>query len=373
MADFYVRTKIYSGKSSLDELNSLHNQKIMLVCDPFLDGSAELEMIKSHFSNDNQVKVFSDVKPNPPLDNIKLGLEIYNQYLPQVMVAVGGGSAIDTAKAIRFFGEKVNNSKLSCFIAIPTTSGTGSEVTNTAVVSDEANNSKFPIMEDYLIPDIAILYPELVISAPKSVSAFSGLDVLTHAFESLVAQDANLFTDALAEKVISVIFSKLLESYKRPNDYALREEIHQASSAAGIAFNQAGLGIVHSIAHQLGAVFHVPHGLACAMTLPYVIEYNSQDPKCCAKYAQAARKAGLVNGSAGDQVMIRKIVRNIRDLMRAMDCPQSLQQFGVDRKDANEATQRIISDARADGTFPGNPIVPTDQDLEMIYKKVIGN
>ncbi|MCP8857428.1 1-propanol dehydrogenase PduQ [Latilactobacillus fuchuensis] len=372
MSDFHVGTQIYSGQTALDQLDTIMNQRIMLVCDPFLNGSDELKKITAHFNTNNTTEIFADVKPNPPLTNIQSGVAQFNQFQPTVIVAVGGGSAIDTAKAIRFFGEKVSEHKINCFIAIPTTSGTGSEVTNTAVVSDEKNNVKFPIIEDYLIPDIALLYPELVMSAPQSVSAFSGLDVLTHALEALVAKDANLFTDALAEKVISVICHDLTKVYQQPTNYELRDEVHQASNAAGIAFNQAGLGITHAIAHQLGAVFHVPHGLACAMVLPYVVEYNAQDPKSRAKYATAARKAGLINGSTSDQVAVKKIVYQIKAMMRAMNCPQSLVKFGIKSADANQAIDRIVSAAKTDGTFPGNPIVPTDQDLTAIYKKVIG-
>ncbi|MGO3110957.1 MAG: 1-propanol dehydrogenase PduQ [Latilactobacillus curvatus] len=373
MSDFHVGTQIYSGQTALDQLDDVQNQQIMLVCDPFLNDSQELQKIKNHFNHSNTIEVFADVKPNPPLENIEAGVTVFSTFKPTVMVAVGGGSAIDTAKAIRFFGEKLDQQKIACFIAIPTTSGTGSEVTNTAVVSDEKNNAKFPIIEDYLIPDIALLYPELVMSAPKSVSAFSGLDVLTHALEALVAKDANLFTDALAEKVIDVITHNLTTIYQQPDNYEVRELVHQASSAAGIAFNQAGLGITHAIAHQLGAMFHVPHGLACAMTLPYVVEYNAQDPKARAKYAAAARKAGLISGSTSDQVAVKKIIHQIKAMMRAMNCPQSLVKFGVKAADANEMVGRIIEGAKGDGTFPGNPIVTDDQALALIYKKVIGN
>lgn len=372
MSDFHVGTQIYSGKTALDQLNEIQQQRILLVCDPFLKDSATLEEITAHFNATNTTAIFADVKPNPPLTNIQMGVVEFNQFHPTVIVAVGGGSAIDTAKAIRFFGEKISQNKIDCFIAIPTTSGTGSEVTNTAVVSDEQNNVKFPIIEDYLIPDIALLYPELVMSAPKSVSAFSGLDVLTHALEALVAKDSNLFTDALAEKVISIMCHDLTQVYQQPDNYELREVVHQASNAAGIAFNQAGLGITHAIAHQLGAMFHVPHGLACAMVLPHVIAYNAQDPKSLAKYATAARKAGLINGSTSDQVAIKKIIYQIKAMMRTMNCPITLTKFGVKAATANQAVDRIVSGAKSDGTFPGNPIIPTDQALASIYKKVIG-
>ncbi|AKP66195.1 1-propanol dehydrogenase PduQ [Companilactobacillus ginsenosidimutans] len=374
VVDFSLKPHVISGKDSLDTLDAIKDQTILMVCDPFLDGSDELNKIRSHVHANNHVEVFSDVKPNPPLTNIIAGVRVFDKVKPTVIIAVGGGSAIDTAKAIRFFGEKVANSKVGCFIGIPTTSGTGSEVTNTAVITDEKNNVKFPIMDDYLIPDISLLYPELVMSAPASVAAYSGLDVLTHSLESLVAKDSDLFTDAFAEKAMSVIFDDLVEVVmKQPKNYELRKTVHEASTAAGMAFNAAGLGIAHSIAHQLGATFHVPHGLACAMTLPYVVEYNAANSDLALhKYAAAARKCGLVSNGVGDKVAVRKIERTIHQMMMEMNCPKSLRAFGVDHNEAVKETDRIIKYAKKDGTFPGNPVVPSDDDLRAIYEKVIG-
>lgn len=374
VVDFSLKPHIISGKDSLDTLDAIKDQTILMVCDPFLDGSDELNKIRSHVHANNHVEVFSDVKPNPPLTNIIAGVQVFEKVKPTIMIAVGGGSAIDTAKAIRFFGEKVANTKVACFIGIPTTSGTGSEVTNTAVITDDKNNVKFPIMDDYLTPDISIIFPELVMSAPASVSAFSGLDVLTHALESLVAKDSNLFTEAFSEKAMSVIFDDLVEVVmKQPQNYELRKTVHEASTAAGMAFNAAGLGFCHAIAHQLGAIFHMPHGLACAMTLPYVVEYNAEhDEVALKKYAAAARKCGLVGKSVGDKVAVRKIERTIHQMMQEMNCPKSLRAFGVDRNEAVKETDRVIEYAKKDATFPGNPVVPSDDDLRAVYEKVIG-
>ncbi len=374
VVDFSLKPHVISGKDSLETLDAIKDQTILMVCDPFLDGSDELNKIRSHVHAKNQVEVFSDVKPNPPLTNIMAGVRVFEKVKPSIMIAVGGGSAIDTAKAIRLFGERVSKSKIGCFIGIPTTSGTGSEVTNTAVITDDKNNEKFPIMDDYLIPDISLLYPELVMSAPASVSAYSGLDVLTHSLESLVAKDSNLFTDALAEKAMSVIFDDLVQTVmKDPKNYELRKTVHEASTAAGMAFNAAGLGITHAIAHQLGAIFHVPHGLACAMTLPYVVEYNADNCETALhKYAAAARKCGLVSKGVSDKVAIRKIERTIHQMMMEMNCPKSLRAFGIDHNEAVKEADRVVEQAKNDGTFPGNPIVPSDDDLRAIYDKVIG-
>lgn len=374
MEKISIPTTIYSGDDSLNVLETIKQTAVLLVCDPFLPGTPGLKSIESKLDSSNQVTIFSDVKPNPPLTNIMAGVEVFNQVKPQVMIGVGGGSAIDTAKAIRFFGEKLNKCEVKCFIAIPTTSGTGSEVTNTAVVSDEKNATKMPIIKDHLTPDIALLDPRLVMSAPASVTAFSGLDVLTHALESLVAVDpgANVISTALSEEAVDIIVHNLVTCYQHPDNYEARKIVHEASNAAGIAFNTAGLGIAHSIAHQLGAQFHMPHGLACAMMLPLVIEFNAQDLKVRAKYCKAAVKAGIGNANLSPRLEVKRLQNTIYKMMDQMKCPHNLRAFGVDPAEAKAKTDVVVKAARADGTFPGNPIVPTDEQLAAVYQAVIG-
>lgn len=372
METISIPTKILSGVDSLNELDNISNETIFMVCDSFLPDTPTLKEITQHIDSTNQLKIFSDVKPDPPLENILRGVKQYVDYKPTVEIAIGGGSAIDTGKAIRFFGEKILKDEIKFFTAIPTTSGTGSEVTNTAVISDTENNRKFPILNDHLTPDYAILDPKLVTTAPKSVTAYSGLDVLTHALESLVAQDANLITQALSEKAIDTIIHHLFEAYKDGANLDERKVVHEASCAAGVAFNTAGLGICHSIAHQLGANFHIPHGLANAMLLPYVVAYNaSKSPEALKCYAAATRKAGLASSGMGDQVALRRLIACIQTLMRQMHCPASLTAFGIDEHKALEATDIIVASAKQDATFPGNPVVPSDEDLAAVYKSII--
>ena len=202
MEKYSMPTRIYSGTDSLKELETLNNERILLVCDSFLPGSDTLKEIESHINDNNKCEIFSDVVPDPPLDKIMEGVQQFLKLKPTIVIGIGGGSALDTGKGIRFFGEKLGKCKINEYIAIPTTSGTGSEVTNTAVISDTKEHRKIPILEDYLTPDCALLDPKLVMTAPKSVTAYSGMDVLTHALESLVAKDANLFTVALSEEAI---------------------------------------------------------------------------------------------------------------------------------------------------------------------------
>lgn len=371
MNQFIIPTKIYSGVDSLDILQQLTNQRILMVCDSFLPDTDSLKRIQHKISNSNTVEIFSDVKPDPPLDNIMLGVQSYQSFKPTVMIGIGGGSAIDTAKAIRYFAEKLTNELIESFIAIPTTSGTGSEVTNTAVVSDTKNGIKFPIIMDHLTPDIALLDPNLVVSAPKSVTAYSGLDVLTHALEALVAKNSDLFTDALAEKAIDVISNNLTSAYDDGNNIEIRQNIHEASCEAGLAFNMAGLGICHSLAHQLGAKFHVPHGLANAMLLPHIIAFNGRDPQVAEKYALAIKKAGIGSASLSDQMQIKRMEKHIFKMMKEMNCPKTLGEFGISEKEILTHLDWIVDHAKEDGTFPGNPIVPSDSELKEIIKKII--
>lgn len=371
MNQLIIPTKIYSGTDSLSVLETIQNARVLMVCDSFLPGSESLRHIQQYVSATNSVTLFSDVKPDPPLENIMAGVSVFESAKPTVMIGIGGGSAIDTAKAIRFFGEKMGYSLVENFIAIPTTSGTGSEVTNTAVVSDTKNGVKFPIINNHLIPDVALLEPTLVMSAPKSVTAFSGLDVLTHALESLVAKDADLFTDALAEKAIDTISNQLVSAYQEGENVEVRQRIHEASCAAGLAFNSAGLGICHSLAHQLGAKFHVPHGLANAMLLPYVVAFNAQDAAVAKKYARAITKAHIGTPTLSDNLLIKRLQKHIFEMMREMNCPKNLKEFGISEKDVLENMDWLVQHAKEDGTFPGNPIVPTDDELRSIIEKII--
>ncbi|QLL69157.1 1-propanol dehydrogenase PduQ [Lactobacillus sp. 3B(2020)] len=372
MEEYSLPTRIYSGEDSLTKLEDIKNSRIMLVCDAFLPNSDTLKKIKGHIDSSNKCETFADVVPDPPLDKIMVGVQKFMEFMPTIMIGIGGGSALDTGKGIRFFGEKMAKYKIEKYIAIPTTSGTGSEVTQHAVISDPKNHKKIPLMEDYLRPDCALLDPRLVMTAPKSVTAYSGMDVLTHALESLVAKDANVFTDALAEKVVDVITNNLVECYRHGDNLDARKIVHEASNIAGVAFSNAGLGICHSIAHQVGANFHVPHGLANTMLLPYVIEYNSSN---CAdalhKYAIAAKKAGIATPSISDRLAVKRLIAKIREMNRQMNCPMSLQAFGVDPKEAVTLTDTIVENAKKDGTFPGNPVTPSDEDLAKVYQAII--
>ena len=276
MKSFEIKTKIYFGDQALDRLAEIPYQKVLIITDPFMAQSKMFSLVLDPLKKGNkEFEVFKEVVPDPPIEKISQGVKAMLAYKPDAIIAVGGGSAIDSSKSIREFALRVENYGEVGLIAIPTTSGTGSEVTSFAVVSEPKEQLKYPLVSPSLTPDEAILDAELVKSVPPAVTADTGMDVFTHALEACVSVDRNDFATALAEKAIELCGVFLLRAYLDGNDTHARQKMHSASCLAGLAFNSASLGLNHGMAHQLGATFHIPHGRANAMLLPHIIEYNS--------------------------------------------------------------------------------------------------
>ena len=276
MKTFEMKTVIHFGDNSLERLKVIPYKRVLIITDPFIANGDMIDLITAPLKSGGiQYDLFTDVVPDAPIGKIAEGVKKFLEYQPEAVIAVGGGSAIDSSKAIREFALKINNYGKVGLIAIPTTSGTGSEVTSFAVVNDTDAQVKYPLVSDSLTADEAILDAELVRSVPASVTADTGMDVFTHALESYVSTDHNEFSAALAEKAIEICGVFLLRAYLDGNDMHARQKMHVASCLAGLSFNTAGLGITHSMAHQLGAMFHIPHGRANAMLLPHIVEFNA--------------------------------------------------------------------------------------------------
>ena len=381
MKQFDIKTQIYFGENSLDRLIELKYKKALIIADPYVVKSGMSKLITSRLDKANVTwQIFDDVIPDPPIEKISLGVLAVLDFCADVIIAIGGGSAIDSAKAIREVAVQSNkNYSRPTLIAIPTTSGTGSEVTSFSVISDPENHTKTPLASDSLLPDEAILDAVLVKSVPPKITADTGMDVFTHALESYVSTDNNEFSAALAEKAIEITGSFLLRSYLDNNDTHARQKMHVASCLAGLAFNTASLGINHSLAHQLGAAFHIPHGRANAMLLPHVIEYNSEIdkyshlktdyPKHVRKYATIARVLGLQNFNI--VTTVRALSNWCQFMMREMDMPLSISETGVcTQEEYFKQIPQMAEAALKDTCTKTNPKQPTLEELKTIYENL---
>jgi alcohol dehydrogenase class IV len=285
-----------------------------------------------------------------------------------LIIALGGGSAIDAAKAIAFFAYKADASRgKPTLVAIPTTSGTGSEVTAISVITDKVNEVKIPLNDELLIPDVAILDARFTRTVPPDVTAATGMDVLTHAIEAYTSRQANAFTDIYATSAIRYVFRYLYRAYRNMDDMEAREMMHLGSCMAGMAFNNSGLGVAHSIAHGLGGLFHIPHGLANAVMLPYVIKYNSFDVGV--KYWEIARHLDLPcktveEGNTG-------LIEAVRELNRSMGIAARLSELRpggkqIDGRVFRDHLETLSRNALEDICTNGNPRQPSREDIKMI-------
>lgn len=380
MKSFEIKTRIFFGEQALDHLKELPYRKILIITDPFVVQSRMIDLITAPLIEAKiDYDIFKDVVPDPPIEKISEGVRKLLEYRPEAIVAVGGGSAIDSSKSIREFALKVDNYGEVGLIAIPTTSGTGSEVTSFAVVSDREAERKYPLVSESLTPEETILDAELVKSVPPAITADTGMDVLTHAIEACVSTNRNDFSTALAEKSIEICGVFLLRAYLDGNDTHARQKMHVASCLAGLAFNSASLGLNHGMAHQLGAMFHIPHGRANAMLLPHIIEFNSdinKHSKSRKEYLPAVKRystiAQILGLSSYNKIMtVRSLVNWVQFMLKEMDIPLSISQMGtISEEEYFNAIDSMADAALEDGCTATNPRVPSKKDVVEIYKKL---
>ena len=380
MKEFSFSTRVFFGEGSLERLRRVENKRVMIVTDAFMEKSGVAYRVAAYLK-DCEVTIFSDVVPDPPIEVVAAGVECFQQCMPEVMIAVGGGSVIDAAKAIRVVAGRIvgdiDAQVKECF-AIPTTSGTGSEVTEYAVVTDLKQGVKYPLASRELRPVTAILDPELVVSAPPKVTADSGMDVLTHALEAYVSTGANDFSDALAEKAISLVVKWLPIAFENGQDLLAREKMHNASCMAGLAFNSAGLGVCHGIAHGIGSKLHLPHGRANAIVLPYVLQFNADlehgrgGGYCVAakKYQRLAKILDLPCSSV--PVGVSQLLKTVQKLNKQLKIPSTLKKNGCDMSLFKQEQENIIESALADITTGTNPRKVSRTDLERLLKQIGG-
>jgi len=400
---FKVPPKIYFEYGSLQYLAKLKGSRAVIVTDPLMVKLKYVDKILYHLEKTGMdYRIFSEVESDPSVETVEKGCRLMQEFQPDVIIALGGGSAIDAAKGMWLFYEYPDLDfkklrlkfadirkrafrfpelgKKATFVAIPTTSGTGSEVTAFAVITDKKQQIKYPLTDYALTPDIAIIDPELVLTVPPAVTADTGMDVLTHAIEAYVSVMASDYTDALAEKAVKMVFTYLPRAYKNGNDKEAREKMHNASCLAGMAFTNAFLGLNHSMAHILGGKFHLPHGRANAILLPYVIKYNAEKPskfvafpqydsyKAPEKYAALARMLGLPASTTEEGVA--SLIQAIRDLQAELNIPSSLQEAGINRADFEKAVAEMADIAFNDQCTGTNPRMPLVSEIEALYEEV---
>lgn len=372
MRSFEMKTKIYFGENALDRLLTLPYKKVMLIADPYMVQSGMIQSVTSRLDQAGICyELFSNVCPDPPIEKIADGIKAVTSYVPEALLALGGGSAIDSAKAIRDFSQRSGAVGKMDLIAIPTTSGTGSEVTSFSVLSDPDHHAKYPLVSDSLLPSEAILDTELVRSVPPGITADTGMDVLTHALEAYVSTDCNEFAEAFAEKAIEICGQFLLRSFRDSNDLLARQKMHTASCLAGLAFNSASLGLNHGMAHQLGAGFHIPHGRANAILLPFIIRFNSNsgNNETEKRYSNAARILRLNSSQAAPATSA--LISWIKLMLREMDMPESVSQcVKCTEAEYKASISGMAEAALQDNCTITNPRKANRLEVEALYRSL---
>lgn len=372
-----LKSKVYFNNQSLNYLKQISGSKAFIVADTIMDTLGYLQKSRDYLEEAGiSCDVFSGVRPDPDVNVITEGLKHYRQSGADILVAIGGGSAIDTAKGILYFANKLGSVegkgeiRKPLFIAVPSTSGTGSEVTDFSVITSEGE--KICIVDDSLAPDVAILDSTCIKHVPQKVAVDTGIDVLVHAIEAYVSVKATDFTDALAEKAIKLIFENLETIYKDINNDDARDRILNASCLAGMAFTNTGLGINHSLAHALGGTFHIAHGRANALMLKGVMEYNadlsgSANGYATQRYAKLAALLQLPARTHREGAV--NFITAVSKLKKSLGVESSIRELGIEPKEFESALEKMAHTAMLDRCTPTNPKEPTKEDLINIYKK----
>ena len=399
---FKVPEKIYFEAGSIEYLEKMPDiERAFIVTDEGMVKLGYVDKILYHLrkrQNHIHCEVFTEVEADPSFDTVNKGVAAMNIFKPDVIIALGGGSPIDAAKGMWLFYENPDADpeglklkfmdirkrtykfpkmgKKAKMVAIPTTSGTGSEVTSFAVLTDKVRNKKYPLADYELTPDVAIVDPELVMSLPKSVTADTGMDVLTHALEAYVSVMASDYTNALSEKAAGLVFEYLKRAYDNGDDKEAREKMHNASTIAGMSFTNAFLGVCHSMAHKIGAEFHLPHGRINAILLPYVVRYNASRPTkfvswpkyeyfiADQKYANIAKRVGLKADTVEEGV--NSLIKTIQELNEKVNIPKSFKDAGIDETEFIAKVDMLADRAFEDQCTTVNPRVPLVKEIKQI-------
>ncbi len=355
MQAFDAKTRILTCADGAKAVEELHLRRLLVVSDPYFvqNGTAQ------RLARAEAVEIFGEVAPDPSVTLAAKGAALVQRFRPEAILALGGGSAMDCAKAMAYFSGLAPR-----LIAMPTTSGSGSEVTNFAILTHEG--VKHPLVDDSLRPSLAILDGGLLGAMPPKLIADGGFDLISHALEAIAATGAGKISDALALDAFCTALDALPKSFA--GDTSVRLEVHTAATMAGLAFSSAGLGLCHALAHALGGEFHVPHGRLNAILLPWVLEANA--PAAGARYASLARRAGLSAGN--DAVALRALKNALVRLRQRLQLPESLCKAGVSPQALREKEGALVAAALADPCCDTNPVKPTEAMVRRILQEARG-
>lgn len=386
MARFTLPRDLYHGKGSIDELKNLDGKKaIVVVGGGSMKRFGFLDKVVNNLKEAGmEVELFEGVEPDPSVETVMKGAEAMRKFEPDWIVAMGGGSPIDAAKAMWAFYEypdvtfdeliiPFNFPKLrtkALFCAIPSTSGTATEVTAFSVITDYAKGIKYPLADFNITPDVAIVDPDLAEKMPQKLTAHTGMDAMTHAIEAYVSTANCDYTDPLALHAIKMIHNDLKASYD--GDMDARDRMHNAQCLAGMAFSNALLGIVHSMAHKTGAAYsggHIVHGCANAMYLPRVIQFNAKDATAAERYADIARFIDLTGDTTEELVVA--LVAEIKKMNASLDIPDAIKDYEdgiIDETEFMDKLATVAELAIGDACTGTNPRIPTQEEMEGLLK-----
>jgi acetaldehyde dehydrogenase/alcohol dehydrogenase len=399
---FRLPNQIYFNFNSLENLRGINSETTVIISTKGAEKRGHIDIVRSFLNQSIHVHAFSEVEPEPTLATVLNGVRVLNNYRPDHIIAIGGGSVIDAAKAMRLFYEhpEIKFEELALpfldprkrvteypapspdrprLVAVPTTSGTGAEVTPFAVITDCETRRKIMLSDYSLVPDMAIVDPTLVMHLPPAVTVDTGMDVLTHALEAHVSIAASRYTDSLTLQAIRLVFNYLPRAFNDPSDYEARENMHNASCIAGIAISNAFVGVNHALAHSLGATFNIPHGRANGVLLPYTVKYNASTPTkfmphpnikayvADKKYAEAATFAGLKGETTSEKV--NALIEAILELLKTCNVPTTIKGLGISEKEFQRALPDLIDKAFDDPSSRSNPRYPMVDEIDELFQR----
>jgi len=376
---FYGPRRIVFGPGCVEvvgkEIKRLGGSRVLLVTDPGVRAAGIADPVLEHLASEKlDSAVFEDVQPNPTVENVNEGVSALKRHGADAIVGVGGGSVLDAAKMIAalvanggcvqdYDGVDLVPKRMLPFVAVNTTAGTGSEVSRWAVITDTERQLKMAIGSENIVPDVAVDDPLLTTSIPQPLTAATGMDALTHAIEAYVGKNASHLSDSLALSAIVLIAQSLRRAYSDGEDVSARANVLYGQMLAGLAFSNAGVGNVHAMAHQLGAVYDMPHGLANAILLPYVMEFNSVGNE--AKFAQIAEAMGEMVSDLSDRAAARKACSAVAALNRDIGIPSALKDCGIDEGNLDILVEKTMND----GAMTTNPRTTSKDQVAGLWRR----